>query len=106
MTLTRTENARACAALALPARPDGTGDHADFSLTLRLDAGYAQVVDFGVPGLGPLVVDEPEPLGAGIGPNPARVLGAALGACLGASLLFCLRRAHVDVSGLRTSVDG
>lgn len=77
-----------------------------FALDLRLDGGYRQVVDFG-PQLGEqLVVDEPPPLGAGEGPNPARVLGAALGSCLGASLLFCLGRARIDVRGLRTRVEG
>ena len=41
----------------------------------------------------------------GRGPNPARLL-AAVGSCLGASLLFCLRKARVDVRQLRTSVEG
>ena len=77
-----------------------------FTLDVELDAGFAQRVDFGLPGVPPLVVDEPPPLGDLAGPNPARVLGAALATCLGASLLFCLRRGRVDVLGLRTHVDG
>lgn len=45
-----------------------------------------------------LVTDEAPPLGTGHGPNPAALLGAAVGNCLAASLVFCLqkRRAHVD----------
>ena len=82
---------------------DGTGA---FALTLDASDGYRQVADFGLANAAPLVLDEPEPLGAGEGPNPARVLGAALGGCLGASLLFCLRKARVDVQGLRATVRG
>jgi len=83
-----------------------TGEEGGFSLTLDAADGYRQVADFEHPGMAPLVLDEPPPLGAGEGPNPARVLGAALGGCLGASLLFCLRKARIDVRGLHTAVSG
>jgi len=53
-----------------------------------------------------LGMDEPEPLGEGSGPNAARVLAAAIGNCLSASLLFCLDKAKVDVGGVRTHVQG
>ena len=77
-----------------------------FSVVLQLDDLYRQIADFGLDGVPPLVVDEPPPLGTETGPNPARLLGAAVGSCLGASLLFCLRRSHVDVTDLRTTVEG
>ena len=79
----------------------------DDSLTLSIELldGYRMRVDFGMPGVPPLVLDEPAPLGAGQGPNPSRVLAAAIGSCLSASLLFCLRKAHVDVQGVKSSVD-
>lgn len=77
-----------------------------FSLGLRLHHDYMQIADFGLDGVPPLVTDEPPPLGAGRGPNPARLLGSAVGSCLGASLLFCLRKAHVLVTDLRTTVQG
>ena len=88
-------------------RPDDAlaADDRRFELALTLGEGYAFTVDFG-PGVPALDTDEPPPLGAGAGPNPARLLGAAVGSCLGASLLFCLRKARVDVAGLRVSVDG
>jgi organic hydroperoxide reductase OsmC/OhrA len=50
-----------------------------------------------------LVMDEPAPLGTGNGPNAARLLAAAIANCLSASALFCLRKAHVEVRGMRTS---
>ena len=77
----------------------------EFALQLQLEEGYRFSVDFGQ-GFPPLVMDEPEPLGRGEGPNAARVLGAAVGNCLGASLLFCLQRAKVEVRELRVEVTG
>ena len=81
-------------------------EESGFTLELSLRDGYVQAVDFGLPGVEPFVVDEPPPLGESRGPNPARVLGAAVGSCLGASLLFCLRKARIDVLGLRSQVTG
>lgn len=77
-----------------------------FTLALSLKDGYAFTVDFEQEGVAPLLLDETPPLGAGAGPNPARLLGAAVGGCLGASLLFCLRKSHIDVPALRTTVTG
>lgn len=77
-----------------------------FSMTIRLKEHYAQIVDFDLTAVTPLVLDETMPLGWEEGPNPARLLGAAVGGCLGASLLFCLRKARVPVSDLRTTVEG
>lgn len=77
-----------------------------FSLTLSLQQDYQFQVDFGKAGVAPLLVDEPEPLGHGAGPNPTRLLGAAVGSCLGASLLFCLNKARISPAGLRIAVEG
>ena len=54
----------------------------------------------------PIVVDEPEPLGAGAGPNAARLLGGAVGNCLAASLLLCMEKARVSIKDLRATVEG
>jgi organic hydroperoxide reductase OsmC/OhrA len=51
-------------------------------------------------------MDEPPPLGEGRGPNAARILGAAIGHCLSASLLFCLKKTRVEVSAMETKVTG
>jgi len=55
---------------------------ADFRFEARFDA----------PSMPPLVTDEPPPLGGDAGPNPARLLAAAIANCLAASLLFALRK--------------
>jgi organic hydroperoxide reductase OsmC/OhrA len=77
-----------------------------FDVELRLEDGYRITADFRQEGVADLLMDEPAPLGASTGPNAARVLGAAIGNCLAASLLFCLQRARIDVQDLRASVSG
>lgn len=77
-----------------------------FSLSLTLRDGFAFVVDFEQEGVPSLLLDEPPPLGAGRGPNATALLAAAIGNCLGASLLFCLRKSRVEVRDLRTTVTG
>lgn len=71
---------------------------------LELEDGYRFKADFG-DGRAGFVMDEPVPLGAGSAPNASAVLAAAVGNCLSASLLFCLRKAHIDVRGLRAEVE-
>jgi organic hydroperoxide reductase OsmC/OhrA len=73
----------------------------DLSLSLVQHDGYRFEVDFGVPGVAPLFTDEPPPLGDGSGPNPARVLSAAIANCLAASLSFALRKFHNQHAPLR-----
>jgi organic hydroperoxide reductase OsmC/OhrA len=78
----------------------------EFNVSLALQDGYRFMVDFEQPDVPLLQVDEPSPLGGGDGPNAARLLGAAVGNCLAASLLFCLQRARVEVRDLRVGVQG
>lgn len=81
-------------------------DEKSFAVALRLTDGYRFAADFGLDGVPPLELDEPRPLGEGRGPNAARVLAAAIGNCLAASLLYCLRRARIDVQGVAARVEG
>ena len=76
-----------------------------FNVKLDLEDGYRFVADFEQPGVAPLLMDEPPPLGEAFGPNAARVLAAAVGNCLSASALFCLRRARIDVLSMHTEVE-
>ena len=74
-------------------------------ITLTLDKGYEFLATFDRwPDLPALRVDEPPPLGEAHGPNPAALLATAVGNCLAASLLFCLRRSRVEVRGLTAHV--
>lgn len=75
-----------------------------FSVNLQLVNGYQFLVDFG--DAGRWQTDEPQPLGQGEGPNPARLLATAVANCLAASLLFALRKYKDDPSGLRATVQG
>jgi uncharacterized OsmC-like protein len=79
---------------------------AGFSLTIRLFADYEQIVDFRMPGVAVLGLDERPPLGHGWGPTPAQLLGSALGACLAGALLRCMRDADAEVVDMRTDVSG
>jgi len=78
----------------------------EISITLDWRQGYEFSIDFGQAGLAEPLTDEPPPLGQGNGPNPARLLAAAVGNCMSASLKFCLDRAHIEVQELRTRVEG
>lgn len=81
-------------------------DAPSFSLTVEPRDGYRFDVVFDDPSWDPVHTDEPEPLGQGTGPNPVRLLGAAVGNCLAASLQFCLQKSKVDARGVRARVTG
>ena len=77
-----------------------------FRVALDWEGGYEFTVDFAQPGVPALTTDEPAPLGEGAGPNPARLLAAAVGNCMSASLRFCLGRAKIELLDLKTTVEG
>ena len=107
---TDNHGARSAVAAEAPTAPRGGSPAAtqdqEFSVELSLGGDYAQTVDFGLPGVPALTVDEPPPLGSGAGPNPARLLASAVGSCLAASLTFCMRKTRLDVRGVHTTVRG
>jgi organic hydroperoxide reductase OsmC/OhrA len=71
-----------------------------FTIHLEQLQGYEFKVKFDGTALADLHLDEPAPLGQGKGPNAARLLAAAVGNCLSASLLFCLDKSHHPASGI------
>lgn len=75
-----------------------------FEVTLEQTDRYCFTADFHRPGISPLTLDEPPPLGGEQGPGASRLLAAAVGHCLSASALFCLEKARVKVLGMRTTV--
>ncbi len=75
------------------------------SLTkLTLIQGFKFRVKFDVGEIPDLLVDEMKPIGENSGPNPTRLLSAAVGHCLSSSLLFCLQKARINVNELETIV--
>jgi len=76
-----------------------------FTVELTLDEGYAFTINYPGTELPPILVDELPPIGAGRGPNPARLLVSSIGHCLGASLLFCLAKSRVPVAGMTIRVE-
>ncbi len=69
---------------------------------LNLLESYRFDVQFQPPGMPTLVTDLAPPLGAHLGPNPERLLAAAVANCLSASLLFALRKFAQQSSSLHT----
>ena len=72
--------------------------------TLSLEQGYRFRVRFDREGIPDLLTDESPPIGEDTGPSPSRLLATAIGNCLAASLVFCLRKARLSVEGLEAEV--
>lgn len=77
---------------------------ASFSISVERIAGYEFVVRFDKRHFEDLHLDEPAPLGSDSAPNASRLLAAAIGNCLSASLLFCMSKAKVELLGLSCDV--
>ena len=75
-----------------------------FKLRVEQVSGFEFVVRFDKAQFAPLRMDEPPPLGHDLAPNAARVLAAAIGNCLSASLVFCLQKAHVATAAVAADV--
>lgn len=79
-------------------------DAQEVTVKLTLEDNYLFKVDFGE--FGDIYTDEPEPLGQGEGPNPVRLLVAAVANCLAASLMFALRKQKNDPGQVTANVKG
>ncbi len=76
----------------------------EFAISIERVHDYEFRVRFDKEQIPELATDEPAPFGGDAGPNPERLLAAAVGNCLSSSLLFCLRKARIDVAGVHTTV--
>lgn len=74
----------------------------DIGLELVQQDNYRFEVHFDHAALPVLVTDEPPPLGGDAGPNPTRLLTAAVANCLSASLLFAMHKFKNEPGPLRT----
>ena len=76
-----------------------------FRLHVEQVDGFEFRVKFDKDQFAPLSLDEPPPLGHDTAPNAARILAAAIGNCLSASLLFCLQKVKVAAPSVSAVVD-
>jgi uncharacterized OsmC-like protein len=81
-------------------------ENPQFTFSMERLRDFEFKVTFDGEGIPELLLDEPAPVGGGGGPNASRVLGAAAANCLCASLLFCLRKARQEPSGMKATVTG
>lgn len=72
-----------------------------FSIVVEQEQDYVFRIRFEGTEIPDLLSDEPAPLGGGSGPNPSRMLVAAVANCMGASLLFALRKYKNEPTSLR-----
>jgi len=77
---------------------------AEFDIQVEQLDGYEFRARFDKEQYDTLLLDEPEPLGRDVAPNAARILAAAVGNCLAASLVFCAQRAGAKVEGVISRV--
>jgi uncharacterized OsmC-like protein len=75
-----------------------------FTIQLEQREGYEINVAFDWKRPADLLMDEPPPLGETNGPNASRLLAAAVGNCLSASLLYCIGKEEPPDQSLRTEV--
>ena len=71
---------------------------------LKVIENYKFNAEFDLDYMPNLILDETKPDGEGTGPNPTRLLSAAVGHCISSSLIFCLKKARVRINDLQTKI--
>ena len=75
-----------------------------FEISIDQVNGYEFRVKFDKEHHEQVSMDEPAPLGNDSAPNAARMLAAAIGNCLSASLLFASKKQGLNLAGIHTEV--
>lgn len=73
-------------------------------VVISREEGYRFRISFSSDKIEDIRMDEPEPLGTGNFPNAGKLLAAAVGNCLCASLTFCLEKSRLDCSNIYAEV--
>jgi uncharacterized OsmC-like protein len=81
-----------------------SGESGQFSISLDSIRDFEFRITFDNTQYPDLTTDEPAPVGTDKGPNPSRLLAAAVGGCLSASLLFSARKLRLNTAGLHADV--
>ena len=76
-----------------------------FTVHLEQVDGFQFLVKFDKEQFEPLRLDEPPPLGHDTAPNAARILAAAIGNCLSASLVLCMKKEGIVAGGVSADVE-
>ncbi len=76
-----------------------------FKLRLTQQQNFQFLVEFLDTDIPPITTDEPPPLGENAGPNPSRMLAAAVANCLAASLMFALKKFKNEPDPVTVEVD-
>lgn len=77
-----------------------------YEINMEKLENYKFKVDFGKKSIPSLLMDETKdiPGGEETGPTASMLMGAAVGNCLSASLIFCLSKKRVNLKNLRTII--
>nr|VFJ58059.1 MAG: Uncharacterized OsmC-related protein [Candidatus Kentron sp. DK]VFJ60035.1 MAG: Uncharacterized OsmC-related protein [Candidatus Kentron sp. DK] len=75
-----------------------------FTIEMEHLEGFEYKVKFDWPQPDELLMDEPAPLGEQKGPNASRILAAAVGNCLTASLMFCIGKHEPPDASAKTRI--
>lgn len=78
---------------------------ARFSIAVEQVDGFEFRVRFDKAQYDEIHLDEPPPLGHDVAPNAVRLLAAAIGNCLAASLVFCAKRKGAALSNVTATVE-
>ncbi len=72
-------------------------EETEFLTKITREEHYRFRVSFNNDKIEDIVMDEPAPLGTGEHPNAGKLLAAAVGNCLCASLVFCMERSRSEL---------